>query len=101
MKQSFASVAGLRGGGPILGSVRDQGCVRVPAPRITIAAAPPCAADAELVRPADQANAVRSLTPGGISPSLTSRHKAMRSLRASATIMVVLRSVAGLRGGGP
>src|SRR3954453_21136333 len=32
MKQSFASAAGLRGGGPILGSVRDQGCVRVSAP---------------------------------------------------------------------
>src|SRR6476620_6753664 len=38
-----------------------------------------------------QATAVRSTTPTGISPIVTSRHKAISSFRASATIIVLLR----------
>ena len=38
-----------------------------------------------------QATAVRSATPTGISPIVTSRHRAISSFRASATIIVFLR----------
>ena len=38
-----------------------------------------------------QATAVRSATPTGISPIVTSRHRAISSFRASATIIVLLR----------
>jgi hypothetical protein len=41
--------------------------------------------------PVGQAATVRSATPAGISPIVTIRHRAMRSFRASATIMVVFR----------
>src|SRR4029077_707986 len=38
-----------------------------------------------------QATAGRSATPTGISPIVTSRHRAISSFRASATIIVLLR----------
>jgi hypothetical protein len=37
----------------------------------------------------------RNSTPSGISPVVTRRHSAIRSLRASATIIVVLRAPLG------
>ena len=101
MKQSFASAARLRGGEPILtaalkpceyaghrhlgsssAAVRDErdGCRTLCAPF--------------LVGPGDHA-AWRSTTPSGTLPVVTKRHSSMSSLRARATIIVVLRAPLG------
>jgi hypothetical protein len=100
MKQPCASVAGLRGSGPILTSVLqpDHGNTRVPPPRIVLSVpsrergrAPKLCSCLPLF-PADQMATGRNRTPSGIAPVVTILHIAMSSLRARATIMVILRA---------
>jgi hypothetical protein len=66
-----------------------------PPPRTKIGGQSQCATDAETryfySLCGFQTASARNLTPAGISPSVTMRHKAIRSFRARATIKVVLR----------
>jgi len=95
MKQSMASAARLRGGGPILSTAlepwscsghRHLESLHVASSRQSIRRA--------TTMPRVQITC-RSATPAGISPMVTIRHSAMSSLRASATIIVVLRAPFG------
>ena len=102
MKQTCASAARLRGGGPILtnGST-TMSKVGSPPPRIVIGS---WARSLDQTRRnsafalrdscVDQAG-WRSTTPCGTSPVWTMRHSAMISLRARATIIFVLRAPLG------
>ena len=95
MMQSCASSAKLRGGGPILHSgVRSHGFyVGAPPPRIhrqtPLARAAKPFALSLLFRHAVAHDAGRNTTPCGTSPLVTRRQRAMSSLRASATIIVL------------
>jgi hypothetical protein len=89
--QSCASAAKLRSGGPILPfGVRAKGLVGNPPPRTVIGAHHKRTNRAETVGVPSASPihcAGRKTTPSGTTPSHTSRHRAMRSLRAKATIM--------------
>ena len=90
MMQSCASAAKLRSGGPILPvGVKAKGLVGVPPPR-TVIGAPSHADKAETIGMPSAFSvhcAGRITTPSGTTPSRTSRHRAISSLRAKATIM--------------
>src|SRR3981081_2317321 len=95
--------AKLRGGGSILGrGAKAMYSIGSPPPRVSSAdcwaAKPSIALDLRELH--GQVPAGRNLMPSVISPVVTSRHRAMSSLRASATIMVLrvgLRPSAGRR----
>jgi hypothetical protein len=100
MKQSFASAARLRGGGPILtnGSM-TMFRLGSPPPRIVIGQPGKevfagCAETlfSVLVILCGNQAACRSTTPCGTSPVVTMRQRAISSLRARATIIFVLRA---------
>jgi hypothetical protein len=101
MKQSFASAARLRGSGPILtnGSM-TMFRLGSPPPRIVIGQSGKrnFAWRAETLNvcahhlQGDQPASCRSTTSCGTSPVVTMRQRAMSSLRASATIIFVLRA---------
>src|SRR5258708_30381793 len=84
--------AKLRGGGSILGrGAKAMYSIGSPPPRMSSAdywAAKPSIA-LDLRERHGQVPAGRNLMPSVISPVATSRHRAMSSLRASATIMVL------------
>ena len=90
MMQSCASAAKLRSGGPILPvGMKAKGLVGVPPPR-TVIGAPSHADKAETIGMPSTFSvycAGRITTPSGTTPSRTSRHRAISSLRAKATIM--------------
>ena len=91
MMQSCASAAKLRSGGPILPfGVRAKGRLGIPPPR-TVIGVPSQAygqAEAVVVPSASFVHcAGRKTTPSGTMPSRMSRHRAISSLRAKATIM--------------
>ena len=90
MMQSCASAAKLRSGGPILPvGMKAKGLVGVPPPR-TVIGAPSLADKAETIGMPSTFSvycAGRITTPSGTTPSRTSRHRAISSLRAKATIM--------------
>jgi len=91
MMQSCASAAKLQGGGPILNRGSKTMCkVGLPPPRIVSCNSAPIgskAAESHSCRSPHAAG--RRARPAGASPVVTSRHNAMRSLRANATIMVL------------
>jgi len=91
MMQSCASAAKLRSGGPILPfGVRAKGRLGIPPPRTVIGVPPQAYGQAEtvVVRSAPFVHcAGRKTTPSGTMPSRMSRHRAISSLRAKATIM--------------
>ena len=94
MMQSCASAAKLRGGGPILNRGSKTMCkVGLPPPRSVICSSPPIGErTAEPLVSCPQASrhvAGRRSRPARTSPVVTSRQSAMRSFRASATIMVL------------
>ena len=90
MMQSCASAAKLRSGGPILPvGMKAKGLVGVPPPR-TVIGTPSLADKAETIGMPSTFSvycAGRITTPSGTTPSRTSRHRAISSLRAKATIM--------------
>ena len=92
MMQSCASAAKLRSGGPILPiGMKAKGHVGNPPPRTIIGSRHKRTDKAETVGVplASSIHCVgRKTTPSGTTPSRTSRHRAIRSLRAKATIMV-------------
>jgi hypothetical protein len=97
MKQSFASTARLRGDGPILitawrpcsySGFRHLGSSSA-ACHVSMTGAE--TGISTVLCSAGQARC-RSTTPCGTSPVVTSRHNAISSLRARATIIVVLRA---------
>src|SRR5580700_4426121 len=102
MKQSYASAgkAPRRRVHSLSGIAAIAGC-GLPPPRIVIgypahqaqSGAEPCLSFLVLESAAHSAG--RSLTPSGTSPVVTRRHSAISSLRASATIIVVLRAPLG------
>src|SRR5271169_2758608 len=102
MKQSYASAgkAPRRRVHSLSGIAAIAGC-GLPPPRIIIgypahqaeSGAEPCLSF--LVPESVAHGAGRSLTPSGTSPVVTRRHSAISSLRASATIIVVLRAPLG------
>src|SRR5258707_10369587 len=84
--------AKLRGGGSLLGrGAKALYSIGSPPPRMSSAdywaAKPSIALDLRKLH--GQVPAGRNLMPSVISPVVTSRHRAMSSLRASATIMVL------------
>ena len=90
MMQSCASAAKLRSGGPILPfGLKAKGLVGIPPPRTVIGV--PSQADKAGTVGVPSASSVhcaaRKTTPSGTMPSRTSRHRAISSLRAKATIM--------------
>ena len=93
MMQSYASAAKLRSGGPILPlGMTAMSHLGTPPPRTVIG--DPSQADGPgrncRVPSATSVHcAGRRTTPSGTTPSRTSRHRAIRSLRAKATIMVL------------
>lgn len=93
MMQSCASAAKLRGGGPILPlGMTAMGQLGTPPPRTVIGG--PSQADGvgrncRVPSVTSVHCAGRRTTPSGTTPSRTSRHRAIRSLRAKATIMVL------------
>jgi hypothetical protein len=92
MIQSRASAAKLRSGGPILPfGVRAKGRLGIPPPRTVIGVPPQAYGQAETVEvPSASSNnhcAGRKTMPSGTTPWHTSRHRAISSLRAKATIM--------------
>src|SRR5208283_1702040 len=93
MMQSCASAAKLRSGGPILPiGMKAKGHVGSPPPRTIIGSRHKCTDKAETVGVplASSIHCVgRKTTPSGTTPSRTNRHRAIRSLRAKATIMVL------------
>jgi hypothetical protein len=94
MMQSCASAAKLRGGGPILNRGSKTMCkVGLPPPRSVICSSPPIGErTAEPLVSCPQASrhvAGRRSRPARTSPVVTSRQSAIRSFRASATIMVL------------
>ena len=91
MMQSCASAAKLRSGGPILPiGMKAKANVGIPPPRTVIGARYKRTDRAETVG-IPSASSVhctgRKTTPSGIAPCRTSRHRAIKSLRAKATIM--------------
>ena len=90
MMQSCASAAKLRNGGPILPfGLKAKGRLGIPPPR-TVIGVPSQADKAETVGVPSVSSvhyAARKTTPSGTMPSRTSRHRAISSLRAKATIM--------------
>src|SRR5271169_6874844 len=102
MKQSYASAgkAPRRRVHSLSGIAAIAGC-GLPPPRIVIgypahqaqSGAEPCLSFLVLESVAHSAG--RSSTPSGTSPVVTRRHSAISSLRASATIIVVLRAPLG------
>ena len=94
MMHSCASAAKLRGGGPILfPGMKAKGGDRDPATsnrhRYHLALEAGRAETVERFLCNSAHKAGRRTTPSGIAPSRTSRHSAIRSLRASATIIVL------------
>ncbi len=93
MMQSCASAAKLRSGGPILPiGMKAKGHVGIPPPRTIIGARHKQTDKTETVEVLSASSihcAGRKTTPSGTTPSRTSRHRAIRSLRAKATIMVL------------
>ena len=88
--KSCASAAKLRSGGPILPfGLKAKGLVGIPPPRTVIGV--PSQADKAGTVGVPSASSVhcaaRKTTPSGTMPSRTSRHRAISSLRAKATIM--------------
>ena len=87
--QSCASAAKLRGGGPIL-NLRREG--HSPC-RVAATSVRHLQMSVEVTLDLQQLNGIysagRSRRPAGVSPVVTSRHSVMRSLRASATIIVL------------
>src|SRR5215468_4177571 len=90
MMQSCASAAKLRSGGPILPfGLKAKGRLGIPPPR-TVIGVPSQADKAETVGVPSVSSvhhAARKTMPSGTMPSRTSRHRAISSLRAKATIM--------------
>ena len=93
MMQSCASTAKLRGGGPIL----NRGSKTIVLHRVAATSVRHLQLAIDRRRPAGTSSACpqticqaagRRSKPAGASPVVTSRQSAMRSLRASATIMV-------------
>jgi hypothetical protein len=94
MMHSCASAAKLRGGGPILfPGMKAKGGDRDPATsnrhRYPLALEAGRAETVERFLCNSAHKAGRRTTPSGIAPSRTSRHRAISSLRASATIIVL------------
>src|SRR6476659_4473915 len=97
MMQSCASAAKLRGGGPILHNGMKAMVFAGPRHLEPSSAIPHRGADrAETVQAIGDVHSIarvhhagRMATPSGTTPSRTSRHNAIRSLRASATIIVL------------
>ena len=93
MMQSCASAAKLRGGGPILNRGSKTMCkVGVPPPRFVICSSASTrqrTAEIPSRSPREGSRHARRARPTGASPEVTSRQSAMRSLRASATIIVL------------
>src|SRR6266545_2605579 len=90
MMQSCASAAKLRSGGPILPfGVRAKGPLGIPPPRTVIGPSQAYGqAETVVVPSASYVHcAGRKTTPSGTMPSRMSRHRAISSLRAKATIM--------------
>ena len=91
MMQSCASAAKLRSGGPILPfGVRAKGRLGIPPPRTVIGVPSQAYGQAETVVVPSASFvhcAGRKTTPSGTMPSRMSRHRAISSLRAKATIM--------------
>ena len=87
--KSCASAAKLREGGPIL----SRGTKTIVQHRVAATSVHQLQLgidkDARLQRLSRPYAAGRSSRPAGVSPVVTSRHSAMRSLRASATIIVL------------
>ena len=93
MMQSCASAAKLRSGGPILPiGMKAKGHVGNPPPRTIIGPRHKRMDKAETVGVPSASSvhcAGRKTMPSGTTPSRTSRHRAIKSLRAKATIMVL------------
>jgi hypothetical protein len=93
MMQSCASAAKLRDGGPILNRGSKTMCkVGLPPPRVVICSSASIrerTAETQLCVFEAGGYAGRRSRPAGASPVVTSRQSAIRSLRASATIMVL------------
>ena len=91
MMQSCASAAKLRSGGPILPfGMKAKGPLGIPPPRTVSASRHKRTDKAETVGVSSASSvhcATRKTTPSGTMPSRTSRHRAISSLRAKATIM--------------
>jgi hypothetical protein len=91
MMQSCASAAKLRSGGPILPfGVKAKGRLGIPPPRTVIGLPSQAYGQGRNCRGAFSVLrycAGRKTTPSGTMPSRTSRHRAISSLRAKATIM--------------
>jgi hypothetical protein len=91
MMQSCASAAKLRSGGPILPfGVKAKGRLGIPPPRTVIGVPSQAYGQAETVVVPSASFvhcAGRKTTPSGTMPSRMSRHRAISSLRAKATIM--------------
>ena len=98
MKQSFASAAGSEMAGPFWERHRSHVGLRVTATSDRSRQAVVKARGRRnrlfslLVEQAHGQAGWRSTTPSGSSPAVTIRHSAITSLRASATIIVVLRA---------
>ena len=89
MMQSYASAAKLRAAGPFSkAALNAMACYGWPSPRIMIGSNVLLVGLRKLVAFLP-CYAARITTPAGTSPVDTRRHRAMRSLRASATIMVL------------
>ena len=92
MMQPCASAAKLRGGGPILPlGMTAMSHLGTPPPRTVIGDPSPDRLGRNFRVPSATSVhcAGRRTTPSGTTPSRTSHHKAIRSLRAKATIMVL------------
>jgi len=91
MKQSLASAAKLRGGGPILATVITP-CAWSGHRHLEFVHAGGAAANRQYPAVCSVQLIGRNATPAGISPMVTNRQSAMSNLRANATIIVVLRA---------
>ena len=93
MMQSCASAAKLRSGGPILPiGMKAKGHVGIRHLEPSSASRHKRTDKTETVEVTSASSihcAGRKTTPSGTTPSRTSRHRAIRSLRAKATIMVL------------
>ena len=91
MMQSCASAAKLRSGGPILPfGIKAKGRLGIPPPRTVIGVPSQAYRQGRNCRMSSASSvhcAARKTTPSGTMPSRTSRHRAISSLRAKATIM--------------
>ena len=86
-----ASAAKLRSGGPILPfGMKAKGRLGIPSPRTVIGVPSQAYGQGRNCRVPSASSvhcAARKTTPSGTMPSRTSRHRAISSLRAKATIM--------------